>query len=167
LPTLEEKALVVVNATPIISLSLTGHLHLLRDLYEEVSIPPAVRAEVLAGGATGVGVLELQQAPWIRTTPLEDPRRADLLVDLDRGEAEVLALAQERSARLVILDERLARRHALRLGLTLTGTVGVFLRAKKGGLIEQVRPLIEKVQQGGIRLSSALIAEALLLAGET
>ena len=101
---------VVVNTTPIIALSLVNQLDLLRRLYVEILIPPAVQAEVRAGGASGVGVVELQQAYWIRITPLQDPRRADLLSDLDRGEAEVIALAQERNADLVIIDERLAQR---------------------------------------------------------
>jgi uncharacterized protein len=127
----EESRLVVVNATPIISLSLAGQLDLLRNLYREVVIPTAVRAEVLAGGRTGRGVEELQAADWIKTVPLKDPGRADLLSDLHQGEAEVIALALERGASLAILDERLARRHALRLGLTITGTVGVFLKAKE------------------------------------
>lgn len=84
--------------------------------------------------------------------PLQDARRAELLADLDRGEAEVIALAQELYADLVIIDERLARRHAKRLGLKVTGTLGVLLRAKTLGLVPAVRPLIEQLRQSGIRL---------------
>ena len=121
----ERPQLVVVNTTPIIALALIGKLDLLRQLYGQVITPSAVQAEVLAGGSTGVGWVELQDAAWLRVVSLQDPRRADLLADLDRGEAEVIALAQEIDADLVIIDERLARRHAKRLGLRLTGTVGV------------------------------------------
>ena len=92
--------IVIVNATPIISLALIDQLPLLHALYGEILIPPAVQAEVLAGGPHGHGVTELQTAAWIRITPLSDPRRADLLSDLDRGEAEVIALAQELEAGL-------------------------------------------------------------------
>lgn len=163
----EERPLVVVNATPIITLSVANHLDLLRGLYEEVAIPPAVRAEVLAGGRDRRGARELAAAGWIRTVPLEDPRRADLLLsDLDRGEAEVIALAQERSAPLVVLDERLARRHAERLGLRITGTLGIFLKAKQQRLIPQIGPLIRQIQDHGVRLSQRLIEKALELAGE-
>jgi predicted nucleic acid-binding protein len=162
----DEVRTVVINTAPIISLSLVSRLHLLRDLYQTVLIPPAVRAEAMRGGARAIGVAELQQADWIQTVPLQDPRRADLLSDLDRGEAEVLALAQESHADLVVIDERLARRHAQRLGIALTGTLGVLLRAKKHGLISEVRPLVEQIHQGGIRLSRLLIEETLRLAGE-
>jgi predicted nucleic acid-binding protein len=50
---------------------------------------------------------------------------------LDRGEAEVLALAEEREARLVVIDERKARRYAQRLGIPLTGTLGLLVAAKE------------------------------------
>jgi predicted nucleic acid-binding protein len=157
---------VVVNTTPLIALALIGQLDLLRHLYGKVVIPPAVKDEVLAGGPGGIGVAELQRAKWIRTVPLQDPRRADLLSDLDRGEAEVIALAQELNAGLVIMDERLARRHAKRLGLTLTGTIGVLLRAKERKLVPAVGPLIDQLLQGGIWLGDDLVTEALRLAGE-
>jgi predicted nucleic acid-binding protein len=161
----DDTRLVVVNTSPIISLSLVHKLPLLRDLYQQVIIPPAVRQEALRGGARS-GVAELRRADWVHTMPLQDPSRADLLSDLDRGEAEVLALAQENHADLVIIDERLARRHAQRLGLSLTGTLGVLLRAKKNGLVTEVRPLIEQIHRNGIRLGKLLIEETLKLAGE-
>jgi len=45
----ERTRTIVVNTTPIISLALIGQLELLQHLYGEVVIPPAVKAEVLAG----------------------------------------------------------------------------------------------------------------------
>jgi predicted nucleic acid-binding protein len=163
----EQPQTVIVNTTPIIALALIGKLDLLQHLYGKVVIPPAVWTEVMAGGASKVGMAELQEANWIQAVPLQDPRRADLLSDLDRGEAEVIALAQELNADLVIVDERLARRHAGRLGLTLTGTLGVLLKAKERGLVPAVGPLISQLRQDGIRLDDALVAEALDLAGES
>ncbi len=162
----EQTRTVIVNTTPIIALSLIGQLDLLQRLYGEVVVPPAVQAEVLAGGPGSPGVAELQRANWIRVVSLPDPRRADLLSDLERGEAEVIALAQDLNAGLVIIDERLARRHAKRLGLTLTGTLGVLLKAKELGFVPAVGPLINRLRQGGIRLDDVLVAETLGLAGE-
>jgi hypothetical protein len=162
----EPERLVVVNTTPLIALALAGQLPLLRRLYTAVAIPPAVQSEIRGGGPSGIGVRELEAADWIRVVPLQDPRRADLLTDLDRGEAEVLALAQEIYAGLVIVDERLARRHARRLGLPLTGTLGLLLRAKQAQLISEVKPLIIAMRAGGIWLSDALVEEALTIARE-
>jgi predicted nucleic acid-binding protein len=71
---------VVVNATPITALSLIGKLDLLHQLYGEVLLTTTVRSEVLAGVQHGVGSAELRKAPWPRVVPLQDPRRADLLL---------------------------------------------------------------------------------------
>jgi predicted nucleic acid-binding protein len=53
-----------------------------------------------------------------------------------------------------------------RLGLTVTGTLGVLPSAKSLGL-SSVRPLIEQLLQSGIHVGDAVVAEALELAGET
>ncbi|MEM7516498.1 MAG: DUF3368 domain-containing protein [Planctomycetota bacterium] len=163
----DDRRIVVVNTTPIITLALLNRLDLLRDLYGSVHIPPAVYDEVLAGGPDRPGGSQLHAAPWIKRTQLQDPRRADLISDLDRGEAEVIALAQETAAALVIIDERLGRRHAKRLGLSITGTLGVLLRAKSEGILPKVAPLIETLQQDGIRLGQGLVDRALERAEET
>ena len=56
---------------------------------------------------------------------------AVLMRDLDRGEAETLALAVEQGAELVLMDERDGRRFAQRLGLRPLRVVGILLEAKK------------------------------------
>lgn len=162
----EQTLRVVSNTTPIIALSLIGRLDLARDLYGEVLIPPAVHEEVMAGGANRAGSVELQRAHWFRTVPLTDPRHADLLVDLDRGEAEAIALALEIEADLLLVDERLARRHAQHVGLTITGTLGLLLKAKEQGLVTEIRPLIQQLRSKRIRLGENVIQRALQLARE-
>jgi uncharacterized protein len=156
---------VVVNTTPIITLSVVDRLDLLRQLFGSVIIPPAVRREVLAGG-TRAGAGALKAASWRRETPLREPGRADLLTDLDRGEAEVLALALETGARLVILDERLGRWHARRLRLPLTGTLGVLLLGKEKGALDELGPLIQEIRAAGVWLAEPLVQRVLEMAGE-
>jgi predicted nucleic acid-binding protein len=157
---------VIVDTTPVIALALVGHLGLLRSLYDRVVVPPAVRAELRAGRSHHAGSVELKAAPWIETVALADPSRADLLSDLDRGEAEVIALGQETRSKLVIIDERLGRLHARRLGLPLTGTIGILLRAKENDLLPAVRPILQRLRDGGIYLGAGLVEQALRLAGE-
>ncbi|MDR0692712.1 MAG: DUF3368 domain-containing protein, partial [Prevotellaceae bacterium] len=87
--------------------------------------------------------------------------------DLDAGEAEVLILAHEQQADLVILDETIGRMYAKWMNLKLTGTIGVLLKAKAQGLVEQIAPLLTELKEKGSWLSAALIAKTLKLAGET
>ncbi|MEM6796075.1 MAG: DUF3368 domain-containing protein [Acidobacteriota bacterium] len=166
MPEDNESRVVVVNSTPIVALALIDQLTLLQSLYQRVLIPPAVHGEVAAGGSGRPGSFHLERSSWIERVELRDPRRADLIFDLDRGEAEVIALAQEVHADLVIIDERLGRRYADRLGFRVTGTLGVLLKAKAEGCLKEVRPSVETLRRGGIHLSPQLIERVLQLAGE-
>ncbi|MEM6454324.1 MAG: DUF3368 domain-containing protein [Acidobacteriota bacterium] len=157
---------VVVNATPMIALSIIDQLVLLQQLYGRVLIPEAVEREVLAGGSRRPGAAQLSSAPWVDVARLADPVRANLLSDLDRGEAEVIALAQERYADLVVMDERLGRRHAQRLGLPLTGTLGLLVKAKQQNLVPAIAPLIGAMRNAGIYISDGLVRKALRMSRE-
>ena len=64
------------------------------------------------------------------------------------------------------MDERKARLYAQRMGLQVTGTIGVLLFAKEKELIGAVKPLINSLHERGLYMSSTLIFEALRLAGE-
>jgi uncharacterized protein len=162
----EAQRVVVVNTTPIIALALLEKLDLLKKLYGEVLIPPAVEKELIAGGSSQIGVIDFSAVGYLRRVQLKDSTRADLLSDLDRGEAEVIALGQELSADLLIIDEKLARRHAVRLGFNITGVLGVLLRAKEAGLIQAVEPLLQQLIDGGIWIGVDVRTETLRLAGE-
>jgi hypothetical protein len=157
---------VVVDSTPIIALAGLGHLGLLQRLYGEVLAPSTVWEELTSGGLRPGGPEDLVAAPWIRCRALTNPGQADFFPDLDRGEAEVIALALETDAGLVILDDRLGRRHATRLGLRLTGTLGVLLAAKKVGLLTEIAPLLDRLGENRIYSSPKLRALVLERAGE-
>jgi predicted nucleic acid-binding protein len=156
---------VVLNNTPLVALWAIGRLDLLRDLFQEVLIPQRVEDEFLAV-ETAARKQALGEAPWVRTVPLAQPRRALVYAGLDEGEAEVLTLAEEREARLVVIDERRGRRFAERIGIPLSGTLGILLLAKEMGLIETVSVWLAKLQEVGLFLSPSLIQKTLEIAGE-
>ena len=157
---------VIVNNTPIVALWLLEQLSLLRELYTEIWIPPAVKDEFLEIKPI-VRQASLDGAPWIKTVRLTHPQSALTYAGLHRGEASVLTLAKEHNARLVIIDERKAGRYAQRMGLQVTGTIGVLLLAKEKGLIDAIKPPVAELQAHGLYLSSELVDKALQLTGET
>ena len=81
------------------------------------------------------------------------------------GEAEAIALALEKGMR-IILDDRKARGVAARLGLSITGTVGLLVKAKEAGLIPAVRPFLASLEDNNFHVSRDLVAEAFRLAKE-
>lgn len=158
---------VVVDATPIVALAGLGRLDLFHSLYGEVLVPPAVWHELETGGQRPGGRADLGLAPWIKIATPAAAASLALSADLDRGEAEVIALAGERNARLVVIDDRLGRRHALRLGLDVTGTIGVLLRAKELGHVDRILPVLDGLQRNGLYLSERLKSWARERADET
>ena len=156
---------VISNNTPLVALFALGRLDLLRDLYGEVLIPQAVHDEFIATEQAR-RQSALKRAPWIKVASVVNSKRTLVYIGLDQGEAEVLALAEEQNARLVIIDERKARRYAKRLGFPLTGTLGVLLLAKEKGIIPTLAPLIKQLQQAGLHLGINLVKKVLQLAGE-
>ena len=157
---------VISNTSPLIGLWGLNRLSLLRDLYTEIWIPRQVEKEFLAVDET-VHREALKNSPWIKTVDLTDPEATAVYVGLDAGEAEVLALADEHDARLILLDEKIGRREAEKIGLTVKGTIGILLEAKEEGLIDVIKPLLIRLQDNGMHLSEWLINKALQAAGET
>jgi len=156
---------VILNNTPLVAFWVLNRLDLLQSMYYKIYIPKAVFEEFIAIDET-VRRQSLARSPWIEVLPLQAPAYALTFVGLDAGEAEVLALALERSARLVIMDERKGRTYAQRLSLPLTGTVGVLLAAKSRGFINAVSPMIDTLLKNDFYLNAALIHRVLQTAGE-
>jgi uncharacterized protein len=156
---------VVVNSGPLISLARIGRLDLLPKLFGEIMVPAAVYREVTQDEGLP-GARTIAEADWLRVVEVSDQAMVDRLSFwLDPGESQVLALAQERSATAVI-DERRGRNIAASLGISQTGTVGLLLAAKRGGLIPAITPLLDQLTASGVRLSSRLYEEVRRLADE-
>ena len=163
----ERAQIVIANTTPLIALAEIHHLDLLRHLYGEILVPRAVQDEIMAGGSMGIGVKEFQTAEWIHAVEVKDARRPKYFTDLDRGEAEVVALAEEMKAERVIIDELLGRKHARRLGFEVTGSIGVLIKAKQAGILIEIAPLFKAWEETGrLWISEDLKKEALRRAGE-
>ena len=159
--------IVVSDSSPLIALAAAGHLVLLRDLYGHVLIPDAVRREVTEAGPALPGAEAVREAAWIERASVEDRALVTLLrQDVDAGEAEAIALALERGADLVLLDERLARRRAEALGLPYAGVVGVLIEAKAQGRLAAVGPVLDALRASGFWLGEAVYRRALAIAGE-
>ena len=164
---MSEDGPVVTNSGPLIALASIGQLDLLRALYLTVLVPDAVWHEVTEAGAGRPGARELPITSWAIKTTLDPPPDRLLTEELGAGEADAIALAVRRKARLLLMDDRRARRVAeLAYGLRVKGVAGIVVAAKRSGLIAAARPLLEMMQARGYYLSPRLINRACVEAGE-
>lgn len=107
--------IVVSDTSPILNLAAADKPHLLRDLYREIVVPPAVAKELQRNG------IQLEPA-WIRVVAAENQSEVAILREqLDPGEAEAIVVAGELAAELLLVDEKRGRRIAIIRGLEVTG----------------------------------------------
>jgi len=156
---------IVSNTTPLISLLKLERLNILQSLYGEISIPIAVFNEIEAGKRKSY-YQDLSKVSWIKIIQVKDNQAVKYFLDLDLGEAEAIVLATEIGADLIILDEKLGRFHAKHADLVVTGTIGVLIKAKKQGLINELKPLLLELTSKDIWISEKLIIEILTEIGE-
>lgn len=155
---------IVSNSSVLIGLSSIGKLSLLRERFPQgIVVPEAVRREVIDEGEGRPGAREISESNWIKTQKVEDKRIVELLLgDLDKGEAEAIALAREVGAGIVLLDERDARRGAKRMNLKVLGTVGILIWAKKVGKLQSLKEELNALRHHGrFRIGQAIFERAL------
>jgi predicted nucleic acid-binding protein len=149
------KPCAVSNSTCLICLSRIERLSLLQQMFHVVLVPPAVAQE------TNI------RANWIQ---VRSPQKESTLTlsrsVVDIGEAEAIALASE-AGHLLIMDDRKGRLWAQRLGIPVTGTIGLLVRAKREGHLENVQSVLEELRSAGFYFTPQLAQEALRLTGES
>ena len=164
--------MIVISDTSVITnLAAINHLQLLPQLHNRVSIPKAVYCELADIEPPVPGTLEVQTASWLEVREVVNREAVERLqneVKLDPGESEAIALALELGADLLLIDERRGRAEADRLGIKITGLLGILVEAKRKNLINAVKPLIDAlIATSEFRVSSALYNQILDTVGET
>jgi predicted nucleic acid-binding protein len=129
-------------------------------------VPPAVWKEVVDPALTAPGAREIAGRIWIEVVTPEQKAVAPLLILLGAGEAEAIALAQGEPSAILLLDDLRARKIVARLNLRRMGTIALLGRAKRAGLVQKLKPLLEGLPDCGIHIRKELLEAALKDAGE-
>ena len=145
------KRIIVSDTSSLIALINIGELELLKRVYDAVVITPEIAEEY-----------GIETPDWIRIEAVKDEQKLKLLnLELDRGEASGIALAMENDDSLLIIDEKKGRGIAKKLGIKISGILGVMIRAKETGAIDRMNPLIEKLERVDFRMSASLKTQIL------
>jgi predicted nucleic acid-binding protein len=133
---------VISDASCLIGLANIGRLDIPRLLYGTVFVTPEVAREYA-----------LALPEWVRVKAVTDgAKTAGLYRFVDLGEASAIALAAELGDALLIVDDRRARRLALDMGLEITGTLGLLIRAYEQGIIENIESIVADLRRARFRL---------------
>jgi predicted nucleic acid-binding protein len=155
--------MIVSDTGPLAVLFKARLLFILKELHEEVLVPRAVERE-LRRKPEGADIF--RDNIWINATEVENIELVKaLMLVVDEGEAEAIALALHSSARILI-DEKRGRNAATALGLEIRGTLGLFVEAKNKSIIRSVKDCIGELLEVGYYLDYVLIEEVLRKADE-
>ena len=158
---------VVSNTSPLQYLHQLGLIDLLPRLVGRIAVPTAVAEELEAGRSLGHDLPDVASLDWVSVRAPVSSQQA-FSPDLGRGETDALRLALEYPVGdvTVLLDDMRAREAAERHGLKFTGTLGVLLEAKRAGLLQEMRPHLDRLDALGFRLARHTRAAVLRFAGE-
>jgi predicted nucleic acid-binding protein len=156
----------ISNTSPLLYLYRIGAVDWLGELFQDVWTPGAVALELKEGRRKGHDVPTLSNHGWLKIVDPQHMPSEWLALDLGKGELAAMALALENPARVVLLDDALARRTALAAGLTVRGTLGILLDAKSRRLTERIEPWVDKLEDAGMWMSGEVRQRILVLAGE-
>lgn len=160
----------VSNTSPISGLTYIGRLTLLRSQFPEIWIPTAVLHELRAR-PDPVSLAAIENAisdGWMKTTSAPASHLLKILsLHLHAGEAEAIALAADMKADIVLIDEQEGRQFAAQAGLSVTGVLGILLRAKLKGEIPALKTEINALRaKARFFIAPSLETSVLRAAGE-
>ena len=136
--------MIVSNTTPISNFLHLGQMEILKTIFKKLHIPMAVHSEIdtyFSGDDQWQRCLDKKFI--IRTEVQTSTKIKELMIHLHMGETEALCLCIENNAKLCLIDDRDARIVARLNNIPVSGTLGVLMKAKKMGIIESVKKLMD------------------------
>ena len=157
---------VICNTSALQYLHQIDRLDLLPALFGQVQIPDAVAAELDEGKRRNVSLPALEDLSWVTIRPCEIGPSCRSLPVWGTGRRKSSLSDWKHQTPCSCLTTGTARRYAIAAGLELTGTLGILVLAKERGLIDSIRPALDRLQASQFRLSAATRQMVLNLAGE-
>jgi predicted nucleic acid-binding protein len=150
------RKIIIADTSCLIVLDKIGELDILNKLFVNVYVTKPIIKE-----------FGKKLPNWIIVEePKTESHQKILETSLDKGEASVIALALESPGSLLIIDEIKGRKIAQALGITITGTLGVLILAKKENIIPNIKPILERKKATNFRVDPKLEESILIRCNE-
>ncbi len=160
----------VLDSTPLIYLAKIKGLSLLKEVYEELYIPPAVYNETIIKGLERRFFDANTIQKWIDEKKIKikklnekqkkETERLIKFAEIETGEAEAIILAQHLKADLII-DDAIAQGVARSIGLEPLWTTSFILKLTHQKILEKEEALeaIKKMIREGYRINEEVLLE--------
>ena len=133
--------LVVADTSALISLGHVNQIGLLKELFGQLYIAEAVWNELVAYDNPDFDPSILEN---LKDHVIPIKSKNHLAMVMDYGESESVILYEELNADLLLIDDNKARILAESFDVNCIGSIGVLIKAKKNGLIPELKPIFEK-----------------------
>ena len=157
--------IVIADSSFLIALATVDAMWLLPKLFPQVTIPDAVYDEVVKKGEGLPGSEEVANAKWIKRVTVRSPDRVQAYRTqrLGAGESQVLALAEELKADIVLVDDERAWEVARSIGISYLRSIEVILEASRRQVLDAKTARVKLVLLHEKRwISEDVIRQALL-----
>jgi len=153
----------VCNASPLILLAQTGHISLLSQIFETILIPEAVWNEISFHGldnpVTAI-ITHAHEKGVFSTFHVKNRLAVNAMIGrLHLGEIETIIGSLETNSDGVILDDLLARKKAKQMGISVIGTIGIFIMAHKQGIFPDLLAVCDLLRIANFRINDELLKE--------
>jgi predicted nucleic acid-binding protein len=143
----EKYDIVVADTSCLIFFHKFVGFELLRMIFNSISVTKIIADEFL---------FELPE--WIEVVDNSNNKVIQVLrLEVDLGEASAIALCLDSENSLLIIDDLKGRKLAQQLDLNFVGSIGTILKAKELNLINDLKPIKEKIQKSNFRLSEEIL----------
>jgi len=157
--------IIVADSSALVALATCGSLWVLKELFNEVKVPQAVFDEVVVPNKPQAQTLRIYLEDKVETVDLSQVILKNVN-GIGQGELEAMALAMNLSANRLLIDDAKAKKVALLNQIKVIGSLGILLLAKQQNLLDELKPLLESINQSDIYISKRLVTKVLILAGE-
>lgn len=149
-----------IDTSVLIALQSAGLLGAVSVLFGRILVPAKVRAELRAGGEMNREALAaIGDFSIFEPCDDFDPSLVRLLLDTrenrkmgrDQGEAEAVIQAAQRSASMVLVDDRLGREWAQMHAAECHGTIWLCRELRYRGYLTELRPYFVRMVEHGCR----------------
>jgi predicted nucleic acid-binding protein len=155
----------VADASILIHLSAIGRFYLLRELFKGISIPEGVYTEVVIEGWGLSGSLETSEAirtEFMKVNQVMDKEKVKKIAQeykTSTSNAEVIQLAKELNADLVLANEEEVRTAAEASGFKVKGCLGILIEAVKSKIISNQHAIqdVDNLVKSGYRIKDEII----------